>query len=239
MRGARYLILAAVLLAAWCTSAPATYLTIFSDNFDSENGGKGKNDYGKFANWTVPHGWGVDLAPEPKKKKGHSPPGPANGLFVDLVGAKHGGLMQLKKALLLQPGSYILEFDLAGSLEPRGGKSVAEITVSGTTVSGITMSGISMAGITGGNGAVTLFQESFPVQAGDPWTHYSGEFVVSAPTSVSLSLLGTGKDHQGPLIDNLVLAGQEVPLPPTLALTGAGLLALLLRRRRRRWGRQP
>ena len=75
MRGARYLTLTAVLLVALCTSAPAAYLTIFSDNFNFENGGKGKANYGKFANWTVPHGWKVDLAPSPKAQ-GPCTPGP-------------------------------------------------------------------------------------------------------------------------------------------------------------------
>ena len=226
MRRARYLLLAAVLVVALCTSAPAAYLTIFSDNFNLENGGHGKAHYGKFANWTVPRGWEVDLAPEPKKPKkpkDHAPPDPATGLYVDLAGGKHGGMMVLKHSLLLLPGSYQLEFDLAGSPGPRGGKSTAEIIVSGTPEAGNTR-----GAVTAGNGAVTLYQETLALTANEPWTHFIGEFEVSAPTQVSFSWHGTGKDHQGPRLDNLVLAAAvPAPVPPTLTLTGTGLLALV------------
>jgi hypothetical protein len=232
MRGVRYLLLAAVLLVALCTSAPAAYLTIFSENFNFENGGKGKANYGKFVNWTVPRGWKVDLVSKPKKHKDQAPPDPATGSYVELGGGKDGGMLVLNDSLLLLPGSYQLEFDLAGSPEPRGGTSTAEIIVSG-----VIESGNAMAPLTAANGPVILYQETLTMAAGEPWTHFIGEFEVSAPSLVSFSWLGTGKAHQGLLLDNMALGAQAVPLPSTLALTGAGLLAMLLRRRRR-WRRQ-
>ena len=42
------------------------------------------------------------------------------------------------------------------------------------------------------------------MEAGEPWTHFIREFEVAAPSQVSFSWLGSGKAHQGLLLDNMV-----------------------------------
>ena len=80
--------------------------TIFSDNFDSENGGIVATRYAGFANWTVSEG-AVDL-------KG---PGwdyfPGNGLYVDMHGSPPNPGKITSDAFNLEPGTYALSFGLA------------------------------------------------------------------------------------------------------------------------------
>ena len=52
---------AVIAIGMWCGSAQA--LTIFEDNFDSENGGNYQLNYSGFANWDVTDGT-VDLIGE-------------------------------------------------------------------------------------------------------------------------------------------------------------------------------
>ena len=84
--------------------------TIFSDNFDSENGGIVATRYAGFANWTVSEG-AVDL-------KG---PGwdyfPGNGLYVDMLGASPVPGKITSHTFNLEPGTYALSFGLASLVE--------------------------------------------------------------------------------------------------------------------------
>jgi hypothetical protein len=90
------------------TVDPAT--VVFSDNFDSENSGKGVFDWTSFANWNVLAGC-VDL-----HGNGLFDVQPGNGLYVDLDGScASGGTFETKQAFTLAPGNYILEFYLAGN----------------------------------------------------------------------------------------------------------------------------
>ena len=90
------------------TVDPATVL--LSDNFDTENNGAGIFNWTSFANWNVLagcaelHGNGLfDVQP-------------GNGLYVDLDGScESGSTFESKTQFVLQPGSYVLEFWLAGN----------------------------------------------------------------------------------------------------------------------------
>ena len=88
------------------TSAQA--ITIFEDNFNSENGGAGALNYSGFSNWTISSGT-VDLI-----GNGFFDFYPGNGLYVDLDGSTvDAGLMTSN--MIFSPGTYTLSFDLGGS----------------------------------------------------------------------------------------------------------------------------
>jgi hypothetical protein len=79
--------------------------TIFTDNFNGENGGTAVLNYNGFANWDVLAGT-VDLI-----GNGNFDLYPGNGLFVDLVGSTFAaGTMQTKTAFALPTGNYTLSF---------------------------------------------------------------------------------------------------------------------------------
>jgi hypothetical protein len=81
---------------------------LFSDNFDSENGGVGVLNYNSFANWTVSDGT-VDLI-----GNGFFDFLPGNGLYVDLDGSS-GNAGMMTSNFTLGAGTYQLSFDLAGN----------------------------------------------------------------------------------------------------------------------------
>jgi hypothetical protein len=81
---------------------------LLSDNFNSENGGVGKLNYTKFANFNVTAG-SVDLI-----GNGFFDFYPGNGLYIDLDGSTNqAGTLTSK--LTFAPGSYQMSFDLGGS----------------------------------------------------------------------------------------------------------------------------
>jgi hypothetical protein len=96
-----------VLLAALLLNT-ANAALIFSDNFDTENGGSGALNYTGFTNWSVQPGT-VDLI-----GNGYYDFIPGNGLYVDMDGST-GNAGTMTKTLTLGPGSYLLTFALAGN----------------------------------------------------------------------------------------------------------------------------
>jgi hypothetical protein len=202
-----------MLMIALCLSVPAMAITIFSDNFDSEHEGVGKRNYTRLTNWQVPAGVAVDLIPLANGKDNWLPE-TGHGLFIELVGSGPIGLMKLKKPLWLQPGTYLLEFDLAGSQQSRSKKNMVDIIL--------------------GNSGKSFFAAQISLNYQDPWTHYHNEFEVSKPTRVNIYLVGKGINHKGLLFDNLNLTLVQTPFPPTLAQCGIGLLLMILMGRRLR-----
>jgi hypothetical protein len=97
---------------------------IFSDNFNTENGGIGQLNYNSFANWSVTNGT-VDLIGSP----GFFDFFPGNGLYVDLDGTSFQAGTLTSTAIPVAPGSYILSFLLAGS--QRGDVNTVQVNVSG------------------------------------------------------------------------------------------------------------
>ena len=85
---------------------------IFSDNFNTENGGVEALNYTGFANWDVLGGGTVDLI----GNGGTFDFLPGNGLYVDLDGSTfNAGQFKSKAAVSFPAGNFVLEFDLAGS----------------------------------------------------------------------------------------------------------------------------
>ena len=95
---------------------------IFTDGFDTENGGVEKLNYNTFANWTVDPT--VDLI----GNGGSFDFYPGNGLYVDLDGSTTGvGAGGLMSNLFFSPGSYTLSFQLGGS--QRGDINTVEVSL--------------------------------------------------------------------------------------------------------------
>jgi hypothetical protein len=101
------LIIMAIVILGLSPLGPASGAVVFSDNFNTENGGNGALNYNNFTNWTVTNGT-VDLV-------GNSFEDylPGNGLYVDLDGSNNqAGYMTSNT---FSPGNYVVSFDLAGS----------------------------------------------------------------------------------------------------------------------------
>ena len=105
------LLFAAVLTAA--VGGTASAAPLFSDNFNTENGGTGVLNYTGFANWTVPGG-SVDLI-----GNGFFDFYPGNGLYIDLDGSTGAG-GTLKSTTVFAAGTYTLTFDLGGNARGAG-----------------------------------------------------------------------------------------------------------------------
>jgi hypothetical protein len=111
---------AALLMITGSLNAQASVL--FSDNFNTENGGVGELNYNNFANWNVTDGT-VDII-----GNGYYDFYPGNGLYVDLDGSTgQAGTMTSKTSFDLTPGTYTLSYDLGGS--QRGDINTVDINV--------------------------------------------------------------------------------------------------------------
>lgn len=119
---------AAVLTAA--LAGAATAAPLFSDNFDTENGGNTALNYTGFTKWNVSGRGTVDLV----KSGDFGLLG--SGLFVDLDGSNgNAGLFSTKSTF--GPGTYEVKFTLGGS--QRGGTESVTVTLGdwSTTISNI------------------------------------------------------------------------------------------------------
>ena len=97
-------------------------LTLFSDNFDSENGGIGQGNYDSLNFWDITDG-AVDLI-----GNGLHDFYPGNGLFLDLDGSTfNAATLKTKEVFDLSPGTYTLEFMLGGNA--RGGEDNVTISL--------------------------------------------------------------------------------------------------------------
>jgi len=95
--------------------------TIFSDNFNGENGGAGALNYNGFSQWNV-SGGAVDLI-------GNSffDFYPGNGLYVDLDGTMFQSGQFSSIPIALTGGTYMLQFSLGGS--QRGDTNTVQVSL--------------------------------------------------------------------------------------------------------------
>lgn len=163
--------------------------TIFSDNFNSANGGVGALNYAGFANWTVSDGT-VDLI-----GNGFFDFFPANGLYIDMDGSTGNAGKLTSIELNLAAGDYLLSYDLAGNQRNSG---IEQVNV----------------GVTG-----TLASTSHSLAMSAPFQTFSLGFSLLVPGSVFLTFEGTGNDNVGMLLDNVLLVSVEQPGVPDTAAT--------------------
>jgi hypothetical protein len=196
--------LAAVAGLGLALAGTADATVVFSDDFNSENGGVANAstlNYASFDNWTVSNGT-VDLI-----GNGYFDFLPGNGLYVDMDGSTRDAGKLTSTSINLAAGTYVLQFELAGNRRDGSSESVTVQVGLGTYV----------------NQLISLAQNA-------PFTAYQYSFIVAAPTTVNLTFEGAGGDNIGMLLDDVSI---RVPEPASLALFGVGLLGVGLARRRR------
>lgn len=164
---------------------------LLQDNFNGENGGNGALNFNSFTNWNVTNGT-VDLI-----GNGFFDLLPGNGLYLDLDGSTfQAGLLSSK--LTFAPGTYVVQFDLAGS--QRGTPENVTVTLGS-------------------------FSESFHRESSDPFTTVTR--TVTTTSAGSLSFQNDGGDNVGALLDNVSVSTSAVPEPASLALVGTGVACLM------------
>ena len=190
--------------------ASAQSAIIFSDNFDTENGGNYQLNYTGFTNWTVTNGT-VDLI-------GAGSPWnwfPTQGLYIDLDGStSNAGIMGHLETLVA--GDYTLSFSLAGNQRN---------TANETTEVGVSI----LAGS-------VIAQQDYSLNKNDGFTKYSIDFSISsllAPAEIQITFGALSNDNIGMLLDDVVLEqhATSVSEPASIALLGLGLLGLAAARR--------
>lgn len=179
-------IFAVTLVAALAASAQAD---IFSDNFDTENGGVGALNFSPLTNWTVANGT-IDLI-----GNGLYDFLPGNGLYIDLDGTTNDvGDMMSVNIFLPGPGVYTLYYDLAGS--HRGSDESVDVVFGGApmvshtlpSAQGFTTYSINLVAVGAGN--VTI-QFLAPFAGGDN-VGLLLDNVRVVPTPGAAALMGVG-----------------------------------------------
>lgn len=190
----RFLLFSAVLgvlLAADPRTASADL--IFSDNFNSENGGNGVLNYTAFANWTVSDGT-VDLI-----GNGYFDFQPGYGLYVDMDGSTgNAGKLLSSPVFNLNPGKYELRFDLAGNHRNNANEMVSVQVALGS-----------------------LASQTYTLARDDDFQQFVLPFSVITAGAIPITFEGTGGDNIGMLLDNVQLVA--VPAPGVALLMGLGI----------------
>jgi len=194
-------------LAALAAAAQVQAVAVFSDNFDAENGGAEALNYTGFANWTVSNG-SVDLI----GNGGRFDFLPGNGLYVDMDGSTGDAGKLTSVGLSLDPGDYVLSYDLAGN-QRNGSDERVDVAVE--------------------TGVASAFHS---LSEDDPFQTFFLNFSLTSAHTVNLTFEGQGGDKVGMLLDNVLLERRAPDRVPdsgaSLALLGLGLLGLAAFRRR-------
>jgi hypothetical protein len=201
-------LVAGVGLAVALTATPAHAATIiFSDNFNTENGGVGALNYNSFANFTVVAGTGtVDLIGNgffefPPVTNGH-------GLYVDLDGSTSDAGLMLADPIPVLPGDYELFFQLAGN-QRQAGNDVVSVNLFLNNV--------------------LFFTGNVLVPQDLPFIGFPLPFTLASGGNLTFSFQNDGNNNIGALLDNITLTA--LPEPGSLLLLGSALALRLARRR--------
>lgn len=178
---------------------------LFSDNFDTENGGVARGRYTNFAKWDVTIG-DVDLI-----GNGVADFYPGHGLYVDLAGTGRGQI-STKNAPTLEPGTYELRFLLGNN--PGG---------VGFLGNGITFT------------LGDWFQESLPVPGITPMVLISRTFILTEQKTGRITFRNQHNHGSGAIIDDVELellsSPIAVPEPVATPILLVAVVACSLRQR--------
>lgn len=192
-----------VAFASLPRTAAASPVTLFSDSFNSENGGTPALNYNGFSNWNASNGT-VDLI-----GNGFYDFKPGHGLYVDMDGStNHAGKIETKTTFTLNPGTYTLSFLLGGSQRAWSPQDTVIAQLGG------------------------VYSQSFTMNSSDPFTTITSTITVGSATTGTLSFQGLGGDNAGLLLDDVTLTfdagGQVVPEPGSILIwltVAAGMAA--------------
>lgn len=151
------------------------------DDFDQENNGVAIDNWKDFKHWNVVAGC-VDL-----HGRGFRDVQPGYGLYVDLDGScpqLGAGTLESKAAFIMEPGSYVLEYWLAGNQQLSGADTVV----------------VSLGDI---------YREQIRLDWKTPFKLYNRPISVAQSTSAKIRFAHSGKDEQGILLDLVRLRRAE------------------------------
>jgi|GEM_PF-692370 len=213
-------------------SSVAHASNVFSDNFDTENGGATALQYTGFANFNVTGG--VDLV----KNGDYGVMAFGNtGSAVDLSGTPGPGQLTSIASFNFNAGDQVrLSYELGG--DQRGGTEdwYADFFFSGATGMlnyGFNYFGadvIAFPGLT----TTTFVGTGTGISSSDPYALRSIFFTAASAGSLTFAIGTTTAGNVGPMLDNVSLDISPVPEPSSLALAGLGGLSLVIGAYRRR-----
>ena len=216
------------LAASALFALPAYAGTVFTDNFDADNGGATALNYGGFANWNVIGGT-VDIV------KGGDYGIACAGSCVDLDGStSQSGTIETKQAFGFTSGNLLdISFDVTGNQRGGAADSLFGVLVfdAPTTLHNVTFMGQSLGDFAGSSYTFNLGA----IASNYPQTN--AMFSATAGNGGSFRLqFGTNGvgDNVGPILDNVSVGiSSAVPEPATWAMmiAGFGLVGSAMRRR--------
>ncbi len=222
----KYLI---ALAATAAFAAPASAATVFSDNFDTENGGFSAFNYAGFANFSVTGN--VDII---QHGTFFNCPGP--GLCVDLDGTSGPGELLSLASFAFNAGDVVrLSYDLSGN--QRG--AADDGWYSGFSFGAATQINNYGFNYFGSDTIVGDFNTSSiststNIASGDPFAARSIFFTAGNAGTLNFYIGTNSADNFGPVLDNvgLDIGPGAVPEPTTWAMmiAGFGLVGGAMRR---------
>lgn len=217
------------ILAAALLAAPAQAASVFSDNFDAENGGASQFNYSSFANFTV--SGLVDIIADGSF---FNCPGP--GSCVDLAGTPGPGQLVSNITFAFNAGDTVrLSVDLSGN--QRGGSPddffLGFTFADNTPLVNYGNNFFGTDQIVFPNVLASSISSSGAVNFTDPFATRSIFFTAGSAGSLIFRIGTNGGDDFGPVIDNVNLDRTAVPEPASWAMmiAGFGLAGAALRRR--------